>query len=86
MRYFYSAVLILVVLLAGCEKDARIKRQSSLLNVKTQVTAKEFNEAPTPEKKVEIAKEFFDTAPKMTQVLDDYMAGREPAPAPTPTK
>jgi hypothetical protein len=84
MRFF--ALITLLVLLTGCPKDERIKRQSSLLNVKTQVTAKEFNDAPTPEKKVEVAKEYFDTAPKMTQVLDDYMAGREPAPAPTPSK
>lgn len=84
MRFF--AILTLLVLMTGCPKDARIKRQTSLVNVKTQVTAKEFKEAPTPEKKVEIATEFFDTAPKMTQVLDDYMSGREPAPAPTPGK
>jgi hypothetical protein len=84
MRFF--ALITLLVLMTGCPKDERIKRQSSLLNTKTQVTAKEYEEAPTPEKKVEIATEFFKTAPKMTQVLDDYMFGREPAPVPTPTK
>jgi len=81
----FLAIVTVLVLLTGCPKDDRIKRQASLLNVKTQVTAKEYKEAPTPEKKVEIATEFFNTAPKMTQVLDDYMFGREPAPAPTPT-
>jgi hypothetical protein len=78
----YLLITVLLVSFSGCETDARIKRQASLLNVKTQVTAEEYRKADTPAKKLEIADEFFRTAPKMTQVLDDYMSGREPAADP----
>lgn len=86
MRYLMVFALVLVCC-TSCEQDSRIKRQAALVNTKTQVTADEFNKADTPEKKVSIATEFFRTAPRMTQVLDDYMCGREPAPdtsAPAP--
>lgn len=87
MRYLLLAILM--VSFTGCQIDGRTKRQASLLNTKVQVTADEYKKAETPAKKVEIADEFFRTAPKMTQVLEDYMFGREPAPdttvPPTPT-
>jgi hypothetical protein len=72
------AVLSLCLLLTGCPADARIKRQSSLLDVKTKVAAEEFKAAATPEAKIKVAETWFETAPKMTQVLDDYLHGRKP--------
>lgn len=71
--------VVLVLSLAGC-LDSRIKRASSLVNVKTQVEAKEFNEAKTDAEKLQIAKRHFETLPPYTQVLDDYMHGRDVAP------
>ena len=79
MRHFLL-VSVLLICCAGCEQDARIKRQASLLNTKTQVVADEYQKADTPAKKQEIADEYFRTTPKMTQVLEDYMFGREPKP------
>lgn len=70
--------LVLLFLLPACV-DGRIKEASSLVNTKTVVTAKEYKAAKTPEEKVKIADEYFDTAPRLTQVLEDYMYGREPA-------
>lgn len=79
------AVLTLLVLLAGCT-DARIKRQISLSNTKTQVTADEFNKAATDQEKVKIADKYLNGNPEkkvpgmkhMTQVVDDYFQGRDP--------
>lgn len=85
MRKFMVVILFALVTCVGCSKDARIKRQVSLLNVKTQVAAAEYKEAKTPEAKDKVATEYFNTAPKMTQVVEDYMFGREPQePKPTP--
>jgi len=70
-------LFLLFPLLVGCV-DARIKRAASLANTKTQVEAKEFEVAKTPEEKLAIAKRHFDTLPKFTQVLDDYVNGRKP--------
>lgn len=72
------AVLALCLLLTGCPADARIQRQSSLLNVKTKVAAEEFKAAATPEAKVKVAETWFENAPAMTQVLDDYLQGKKP--------
>ncbi len=72
-----------IPLLFGCEKDARILRQTSMLNQKTQLAAREFDASKTPDDKIRVAKGYFDTAPKMTQVLDDYMSGKKPADPPT---
>jgi PBP1b-binding outer membrane lipoprotein LpoB len=72
-----ALVALLALILTGCIDD-RIKRQSSLLNVKTQVAAKEYKAADTPDKKVAVADEYFRTAPAMTQIMDDYMQGKDP--------
>jgi len=86
-RRLFLLLPLLCLSLSGCVDD-RIKRASSLLNVKTQVAAKEFEAATTPALKAEVAKRYFDNAPTMTQVLEDYMFGRkpqsQPLPAPTP--
>jgi hypothetical protein len=77
------AALFLLAFLTGCPADARIKRQASLLNVKTAVASEEFKAAATPEAKVKVAETWFENAPKMTQVLDDYLQGKKPqAPKP----
>jgi len=73
----------LVLVFSGCAKDARIKRAASLSNTKMKVEAAEYWAATTPEKKLEIADHHFRTMPKFTQVVDDYMHGREPS-GPTP--
>ena len=70
----------LVFVLAGCI-DARTKRAANLLNVKTQVAAKEYNAAPTPGEKLKVADEYFRNAGEFTQVLDDYLQGRKPVEA-----
>lgn len=75
-------LFLLFPLLVGCV-DARIRRAASLTNTKTQVEAKEFEAAKTDAEKLAIAKKHFDTLPKFTQVLDDYVNGRKPvSPAP----
>lgn len=87
MKTRLLAALLLLGILSGCIDD-RIKRQGSLLNVKTQVTANEFNAAATPAEKLKIAGTYFESAPKMTQIMDDYLQGRKPvnsAPVVTPT-
>jgi len=79
------AALALTVLLTGCVDD-RIKRQISLTNTRTQVAAKEFNEAATPEEKVKVADRYINGVPErevpgmkhMTQVADDYFQGKDP--------
>lgn len=74
-KLFFVALLALVM--TGCIDD-RIKRQGSLLNVKTQVAAKEYKAADTPDNKNAVADEYFRTAPAMTQVMDDYLQGKDP--------
>jgi hypothetical protein len=80
MKYM---VLILLVALYGCA-DSRIKSEANLLNVKTQTASKEYVTAATPQDKDAIASEYFRTAPKMTQLISDYMRGVPPTPAPLP--
>ncbi len=70
--------LFLCLILTGCTKDARAKRATSLLNVKTQVAKAEFEQAKTDVEKVAVAKQWFDTAPRYTQAVDDYMQGKQP--------
>jgi len=74
----FALVVLLALALAGCSIDDRVKRQGSLLNIKTSVAAKEYKAADTPEKKVVVADEYFRSAPAMTQVLDDYLQGKDP--------
>ncbi len=75
-------LLPLLLILAGCV-DERMKRQASLLNVKTDTAAEEFKAAPTSDAKVEVAKAYFENAPAMTQVISDYLCGVKPAPVQT---
>jgi hypothetical protein len=82
-RFKFLSLLLVCFALVGCIDD-RIKRASSVVNAKTQVAAKEFAAAPTDPAKVEVAKRYFDNAPALTQVLDDYLAGRKPAPVVVP--
>lgn len=82
-RLFWLVPLLCLVT-AGCVDD-RVKRASSVLNAKTQTAAKEFGAAATPEAKAAVAARYFDNAPDMTQVLDDYLFGRKPQqPSTTP--
>ena len=76
-------VLPLLLLLPACTKDARAKRAASLANVKMQTEAAEYKAAESWEVKKKIADHHFKTMPKFTQVVDDYMHGREPQ-GPTP--
>ena len=69
---------VLLIVLPGCTKDARIKRAAALTNTKMQVEAAEYEAAATLEKKKEIADHHFKTMPKFTQVIDDYLQGRKP--------
>jgi len=85
-RTLWLAPLLLLVL-AGCSKDARIKRAASMLNVKTQTEAQEYEAAESAERKLEIADHHFKTVPKFTQIIDDYLHGREPkGPLPAEVK
>ncbi len=67
----------ILILLPGCMDD-RIRRQISLLNVKTQTARDEFNAVPTAEEKNNVASTYFNDAPAMTQVLEDYAFKRQP--------
>lgn len=73
-------LVIAVIILVSCSGciDSRIKRAASLVNTKTTVEAKEFENAKTSEEKLKIAENHFKTLPALTQVLDDYMQGRKP--------
>lgn len=72
-------VLILVTLtLSGCMDD-RIRRQTSLLDIKTKTAAHDFSVAITPEARIEIAQDYFKDAPAMTEVLVDYAFSQQPA-------
>lgn len=73
------AVLVLSFF-PGCVADARIKRQSSLNSVKVETAAAEFKAAETDKAKVEVASEYFTTAPKQIRIVDDYLHGRQPEP------
>jgi hypothetical protein len=64
-------------LLGGCA-DARLKRQASLLNVKTHVARDEYNAAPTPEAKLVVADAYFRNAADMTQIVENGLFGRPP--------
>ena len=76
MRNF---LIIPVIALALCScVDQRTKRASSLANVETQTAKKEYKAAKTPEEKVKVADEYFDTCPDLIQTVDDYLHGREP--------
>lgn len=80
-------ICLLVLCASGCVDD-RIKRASSLTRTKAEVAKKEFEAAKTPEEKIAIAENWFNSAPKMLSAIDDYLWGRpptpEPVPAPTP--
>lgn len=84
MRKLFAA-LFLVVLLTGCT-DARIKRQISLMDVKTHVTAEEFSKAPTDQEKLQIAEKYFNGVPEkrvpgmkhMTTVVNSYFNSKDP--------
>lgn len=56
-----------------------MKREVSLVNVMTSTAAEEFKKAPTDAAKVKVAQDYFDVAPKHTQVIDDCVFGRKPA-------
>lgn len=79
LTFMLCGVAVVSCLLLSACVDGRIKEAASLVNVKTSVTAKEYKAAKTPEEKIKIADEYFDTAPRLTQVLEDHMYGREPA-------
>jgi len=81
-RCLLLPVLFVLLGTVGCT-DVRIKRQASLLNVETKTAAVELENAKTDAEKVKVAKQFFKVAVPQTQVLEDYMFGREPSgPAP----
>lgn len=81
------AVLLLSLFLCGCPADSRVKRQASLLNVKTATAAAEFKAAPTDADKVKVADEYFRSAPLMTQVVEDWFFNRKPqGPAELPAE
>lgn len=72
--------IVLLACLSGCVADARTKRQSSLNSVKVETAAAEFKAAETDKAKIEVASEYFTTAPKQIKVVDDYLHGRQPEP------
>lgn len=76
-RAICTVLFLSLLFTLGCV-DARIKRAASLANTKTQVEAREFESATTPEEKLKIADRHFKTLPKFTQILDDYVNGRKP--------
>ncbi len=78
-HYRLLLALPCLLLLTGCPKDDRAKRAASLNRVQVETAKKEYEAAPTPEKKDEVAKEYFETAPALIGVVDDYMQGRKPS-------
>lgn len=86
---FATCLLFLALMSLTSCTDARAKRAGSLLKIKTQVAKTEFEQAKTDADKVKVAKEWFDTAPRLTDTLDDYLQGRKPVedvPAPSPVE
>jgi len=77
---YLGALILLACMLGGCAKDARIRRSSSLLNVKTQTATREWNAALTAEEKIKVGEEYFRNAYQFTETLDDYLHGRETRP------
>lgn len=78
-KILIPAILLCCLALTGCPKDARAKRGSSLLRAKTDTAEQELKDAKTPEAKVKVAEDYFETAPGLVNAIDDYMHGREPA-------
>lgn len=76
------SMLVLCVALTGCPKDSRAQRGSSLLCAKTDTAKQELEDAKTPEAKIKVAEDYFETAPGLVRALDDYMHGREPEEKP----
>lgn len=71
-------ILVSLAMLTGC-KDSRTKRAASAASVATQVAKKEFEAAPTPQAKNDIAQEHFNRITPLLIVIDDYLHGRKPA-------
>lgn len=87
MRKIYMSVLLIILLsFTGCEKDDRAKRAASLLNVKTQVAAKEFKAAKDDAERFRVIGEYFQNAGDLTQALEDYMFSREAKSTPGTSK
>ncbi len=77
MRLKRLAAIVCLLLLTGCV-DSRLKRQASLLNIKTNVATSEYKTAATPDAKLAVADEYFRNAADMTQLVEDGIFGRKP--------
>ena len=71
-------LLAMAANLTGCA-DVRAKRASSMVCVKLSTAADEFKAAATPEAKVKVAQQYFETAGPLVNIVDDYLHGRKPA-------
>lgn len=78
MRLYASFLILSLVFTAGCV-DSRMKRQASYVNTVTVVAEKEFKAAATDKEKAGVAAKYFERMPKHTQLLEDYLHGREPS-------
>ena len=73
--------------LFGCfwdiQKKPSFKQQMSVSNAKCATAAAEFNAATTDEEKLKVAADYFSTAPKELQLMDDTIWGRDPSVDPS---
>lgn len=82
MRYTIL-ITLLAFSTAGCI-DARIKRASSALVVATAQAKKDRDNAKTEAERKAIDDMYFQQAPRMAQLVDDYLNGRTPQDLTTP--
>ena len=86
-RVTACCLLLTVCLCLSSCVDSRVKREASLLNVKTHVATTEYNQAVTPADKCKVADEYFRDAQDMSQIINDGLLGNKPTPAtPSPIK
>ena len=74
----FILILLSLSLLTGCV-DGRTKRATSAARVATDIAKKEFEAAPTPQAKNEIAQDHFNRITPILHVVDDYTHGRKPS-------
>ena len=77
----FSALLTCLLVFPGCfpTKSTEFKNQISVSNAKLKVASEEFKTAQTVDEKIEIATDYFATAPRELQLLDDTAWGRDPS-------
>lgn len=70
-------VVLVLLFLVGCV-DARTRRAANLGYTKVKVSSQEYKEAETPEAKIKVADEYFETAEPLMKAVADYVNGVDP--------